>query len=619
MKFREQPSPGRGQIQRNIRGVRLATERLRSKAETTNNESNSASEYAEEQMEQYASDAVYETTDAGRRVVRYSAEELKRNRMQKPGSDMPEDISEHAEDIVYARTVTPSEARKIYAEGCKEIKSTALQGTRRDAPVSQTTTAVQKGRATTISKSKDVIENKRLQRTSSIRENQAAKRTASRTASRASSRSVVRSASAKPGAITKPTYTKLSAQNAAKNAHRTKAAVQAAAKATVKAAKAAALAVKNAIKAIIAGTKALVAAVGTGGAIAVIMIVVVCLVGLIVASPFGVFFSGEDTGTVSMNEVVMDLSKEFYDEIESIENHVAFDYLDVSSTTGALSIAWEDVLSVYSIMLSTDPNDATEVVTLDEGKIAQLREILFDMNDISYHTTVSTREIEVEVEVEKTDENGDTYIEIEKQIEVIEETTLHIFVRQLTAEQQAAYLGFSAEQNDIMAELRSDAYASNWIRVIGSYAVSGGIIITDADWIPTGPFAWPLPFNGSFNSGFGYRHDPYSGELKLHAAIDLGAAEGTPILAAADGVVTAANATDSWGFGYGYHVKLQHVGGYDTMYGHCSAICVYPGQSVKKGEVIAYVGSTGKSTGNHLHFEVYEGGTRVDPLRFFRQ
>ena len=66
-----------------------------------------------------------------------------------------------------------------------------------------------------------------------------------------------------------------------------------------------------------------------------------------------------------MNEVVMDLSKEFYDEIESIENRVTFDYLDVSSTTGALSIAWEDVLSVYSIMLSTDPNDATEVVTLD--------------------------------------------------------------------------------------------------------------------------------------------------------------------------------------------------------------------------------------------------------------
>ena len=80
--------------------------------------------------------------------------------------------------------------------------------------------------------------------------------------------------------------------------------------------------------------------------------------------------------------------------------------------------------------------------------------------------------------------------------------------------------------------------------------------------------------------------------------------EGTPILAAADGTVTIANALDSWGGSYGYHVKLDHGGGLTTLYAHCSSICVTAGQQVKAGEVIAYVGHTGRATGPHLHFEV---------------
>ena len=81
--------------------------------------------------------------------------------------------------------------------------------------------------------------------------------------------------------------------------------------------------------------------------------------------------------------------------------------------------------------------------------------------------------------------------------------------------------------------------------------------------------------------------------------------EGTPILAAADGTVTIANALDSWGGSYGYHVKLDHGGGLTTLYAHCSSICVTAGQQVKAGQVIAYVGHTGRATGPHLHFEVH--------------
>ena len=90
-------------------------------------------------------------------------------------------------------------------------------------------------------------------------------------------------------------------------------------------------------------------------------------------------------------------------------------------------------------------------------------------------------------------------------------------------------------------------------------------------------------------------------ETSYHSGTDIAVPEGTPILAAADGTVTVANALDS----YGYYVKLDHGGGLTTLYAHCSSICVTAGQQVKAGEVIAYVGQTGRATGPHLHFEIH--------------
>ena len=107
-------------------------------------------------------------------------------------------------------------------------------------------------------------------------------------------------------------------------------------------------------------------------------------------------------------------------------------------------------------------------------------------------------------------------------------------------------------------------------------------------------------------------------ETSYHGGLDIGAPEGTPILAAADGIVVVANSTDSLGGGWGYYVKIQHTGtAYSTLYAHCSRIAVAKNQEVKKGEVIGYVGSTGRSTGNHLHWEVYKDGARINPLDFF--
>ena len=99
--------------------------------------------------------------------------------------------------------------------------------------------------------------------------------------------------------------------------------------------------------------------------------------------------------------------------------------------------------------------------------------------------------------------------------------------------------------------------------------------------------------------------------------MDIPAPTGTPVLAMADGIVIRANSTDSWGGGWGFFVKIQHCDTYSTLYAHFSMISVVYGQEVSQGEVIGYIGSTGWSTGPHLHFEVYRNGVRVDPMGFF--
>ncbi len=115
-------------------------------------------------------------------------------------------------------------------------------------------------------------------------------------------------------------------------------------------------------------------------------------------------------------------------------------------------------------------------------------------------------------------------------------------------------------------------------------------------------------------SGFGNRIDPVYKVPKFHAGLDFTAPQGTPIYATADGVVTVSGNTNN---GYGNHVKIDHGYGYETLYGHMVRTKARQGQSVKRGEVIGYVGSTGKSTGPHCHYEVHRNGAPVDPIYYF--
>ncbi len=115
-------------------------------------------------------------------------------------------------------------------------------------------------------------------------------------------------------------------------------------------------------------------------------------------------------------------------------------------------------------------------------------------------------------------------------------------------------------------------------------------------------------------SGFGYRSDPFTKIRKFHAGMDFSAKTGTPIYATGDGVVERADNTAS---GYGNHIVIRHGFGYETLYGHLSKYKVRAGQKVKRGDVIGYVGSTGRSEAPHLHYEVHKNGEVVNPLNFY--
>ena len=121
-----------------------------------------------------------------------------------------------------------------------------------------------------------------------------------------------------------------------------------------------------------------------------------------------------------------------------------------------------------------------------------------------------------------------------------------------------------------------------------------------------------IPVQGWFMSGFGYRIDPFTGQVKMHEGLDIAAPPGTPIIAPADGTVKFAGERR----GFGLTLELNHGYGYITLYGHCQRLNVDEGDKVERGDVIAYVGSTGRSTGPHLHYEVRISQEPVNPVHY---
>ena len=212
---------------------------------------------------------------------------------------------------------------------------------------------------------------------------------------------------------------------------------------------------REALKAIMAALKSLKTMLGSGSAVAIMVLLVILLVGMLLASPFGIFFRGEDDGEMTIQTVIVELNNELTQRIADIENSVPHD--DVQKT--GRSAAMKDVLAVYAVAITTDPNHPLDAIEMDEERKAVLAETFWSMNTISYTTETYTEEVTVEVEVEDEDGEG---THTEEQTQTVEKTRLIITISGKTAQEAAAELGFTDVQLRYLEELLSDEYAQLW-------------------------------------------------------------------------------------------------------------------------------------------------------------
>ena len=218
----------------------------------------------------------------------------------------------------------------------------------------------------------------------------------------------------------------------------------------IKTAKAAKEAGKKVLRAIAAAAEKLAAAIGAGGAAAVSVVVVILLVGMLFASPLGILFAGEDTGTeIKIPDAVATLNGEFTDEIYRIMEGNPYDALDMQEGMEAAMLQnWRNVLAVYAVKVSTDEEHGLDVMTMDEEKLQLLREIFFDANKLKYELTTRTVD--------------------GKRI-----TTLHISVQTKDAMQMADEYSFTAQQREMLEELLKPDYDDIFLSLIGNYQPGG--------------------------------------------------------------------------------------------------------------------------------------------------
>jgi murein DD-endopeptidase MepM/ murein hydrolase activator NlpD len=183
----------------------------------------------------------------------------------------------------------------------------------------------------------------------------------------------------------------------------------------------------------------------------------------------------------------------------------------------------------------------------------------------------------------------------------------------VVAERQVTPAGAVRIGKVIAATFKLSGTMIDAIRFV-SETVSGQYFDQDGKSMRAAFLRAPLEFR-RISSVFGGREHPVLGGWRLHKGTDYAADRGTPVRAIGDGVVVRAG----WGSGYGNVLEIRHRNGFITRYGHLSAFKVKPGQPVKRGDVIGFVGSTGRSTGSHVHYEILANGNKVNPLKLLTQ
>ena len=415
----------------------VAAERMKDAYVRTKDKAEHGIFAAESSPEEYAADrtltgtetaaheAVHGLDKAGRKGVKTTKENISKAKdyFQRRKADLPKKQTKDAMRRVRRSADTTQKAIKTVDRSGKTIKQTAKST----------------GKAAVKTTQKSIKTAEQTARTA-IKTTQAAAKTAQKTAQ----------ATAK----------------AAKTAAQT---ARAAAKATAAGIKAAVKATAAAVKAIVAGTKALIAAIAAGGWIAVVVIIVICLIGLIVGSCFGIFFSGEDSGTgQTMRQAVQEINADYQSQIDTTRATIIYDELEMSGSRAV----WPEVLAVYAVKTTTDPDDPQEVATVDNAKKAILKDIFWRMNELSSRTESKTEEV-----ITETDDGHGNIVETTT---TVTRTYLYITVSHKTADEMADLYGFNEEQRQQLSELLAEENNSLWSAVLYGISVGDGEIVTVA-------------------------------------------------------------------------------------------------------------------------------------------
>lgn len=415
----------------------VAAERMKDAYVRTKDKAEHGVFAAESSPEEYAADRTLTGTEtaaheaahgldkAGRKGVKTTKENISRAKdyFQRRKTDLPRKQAQNAMQRVRRSADTTQKAIKTVDRSGKTIKQTAKST----------------GKAAVKTTQKSIKTAEQTSRTA-IKTTQAAVKTAQKTAQ----------ATAK----------------AAKTAAQT---ARAAAKATAAGIKAAVKATAAAVKAIVAGTKALIAAIAAGGWIAVVVIIVICLIGLIVGSCFGIFFSGEDSGTgQTMRQAVQEINADYQSQIDTARATIIYDELEMSGSRAV----WPEVLAVYAVKTTTDPDDPQEVATVDNAKKAILKDIFWRMNELSSRTESKTEEV-----ITETDDGHGNIVETTT---TVTRTYLYITVSHKTADEMADLYGFNEEQRQQLSELLAEENNSLWSAVLYGISVGDGEIVTVA-------------------------------------------------------------------------------------------------------------------------------------------
>ena len=330
--------------------------------------------------------------------------------------------------------------------------------------------------------------------------------------------------------------------------------------------------------------QSLLALLGAGGVV-LVLAMVIGAAAAVIGSPMGILFADEsnDPNSIPIAEIVADTNADFGAAINDIvsahpecsETTITYDYEDGHTWASY----WPEVLAIFAV--HTNLNSDSDVVVINAAQMQRIQDTFWAMHEITY---------EVE-EVDTTPEPSEDDPDPEQQTDYI----LHITVSSKTVDELAELYNFTQDQKDILHQLLSEEMRPSLL------ALCGGIAVAD------GELCWPLPGHTYISCHFG-EVDAFGNAG--HRGTDIPAPESTPILAAHSGTVLVSGWNDS----YGNQVLLDNGAGLSTRYAHMTQTAVTAGEAVTAGQVIGYVGSTGDSTGNHLHFEVMQNGVRMNPL-----